>query len=150
METVITCRRTDPVFEQKGDMMNNDAGNNQSMDLKERQFSLVLSDQKIRLNRAGAKTVARLACETAVLHSSPPESDKQYAIRLATFMCGFIASQCDGREQQMSLFIDFLEKVYSWLSRGCRRCEGTHHWHLFHDSNQGTKEIQKADLLDNI
>ncbi len=59
--------------------MKNDADNNQSMDLKERKFSLVLSDQKIRLNRKGARKVARLACEMAVLHSSPIESDKQYA-----------------------------------------------------------------------
>jgi len=131
-------------------MMKNDASHNQSMDLKERQFFLPFSDENIRVNPEGARQVARLACEMAVSHSSPIESDKQYATRMATFMCGCIANQCDSNEQQMTMFNDFLEEVYAWLSRGCNECEGTHHWNVFHESHQAIDDITKADQLDNF
>ncbi|MBW2610912.1 MAG: hypothetical protein JRD49_15420 [Deltaproteobacteria bacterium] len=130
--------------------MKNDAGNNQSMDLKERQFPLPFSDENIRVNPEGARQVARLACEMAVSHSSPIESDKQYATRLATFMCGCIANQCDSSQQKMALFNDFLEEVYAWLGRGCNECAGTHHWNVFHESHSGADEVQRADQLDNL
>ena len=130
--------------------MKNDASHNQSLDLKERLFSLPFSDENIRVNPEGARQVARLACEMAISHSSPIESDKQYATRLATFMCGCIANQCNSNEQQMNLFNDFLEEVYAWLGQGCSECEGTHHWNVFSENEAGSDEIVKADYLGNI
>ncbi|MEN8245528.1 MAG: hypothetical protein ABFS43_11580 [Thermodesulfobacteriota bacterium] len=130
--------------------MKDESSNIPSTAMEEGQFSLPFSDESIRTNQAGARRLARIACEMAVLHSSPIESDKQCATRLATFICGYIAYQCDNSEEQMSLFDDFLKQVYGWLNRGCSEYEASHHWNVFSENEAGSDEIVKADYLGNI
>jgi len=111
--------------------------NNPSADTEAGQFSLPFSDERISVDLAGDRKLARIACEMAGQYSSPVESDKQYANRLATFICGYIACQCDNVDEQMRPFNDFLKMVYGLLNRGCSENEA------------GTDEIVKADYLDN-
>ena len=92
--------------------MENESSKKSSAVMKAGQFSIPFSDESITVDRAGAKKVARIACEMAVQYSSPIESDKQCAVRMATFLCGYIAYQCGSLGEQIRLFEDFLKKVY--------------------------------------
>jgi hypothetical protein len=86
------------------------------------EFPLPFVDQSIRLDDAGARFVAWLACHMAVAESGPLETDADYARRMAVFICGCISADCDSDVQRLRIFKAFLPLVNRYLHRTCSRC----------------------------
>jgi hypothetical protein len=85
-------------------------------------FSLPFVNQSVRLDDAGARFVAWLACHMAAAASGPLETDAEYARRMAVFICGCISSDCDSDVQRLLIFRDFLPLVHRYLHQTCSQC----------------------------
>ena len=92
-------------------------------------FRLPFSAETIALDAEGARKIARLACRMAAAKASSIESDKQYAIRFATFLTGSVAAQCRDEGRWMMAFEQFLGRVHHYLDIGCSDCvDEAHEW----------------------
>jgi hypothetical protein len=90
-------------------------------------FHLPLSAEAILLNREGALQVARFACRMATKNASPIESDKDYALKFATFLAGTVAAQCNNKNEWFWVFDHFLKRVHRYLETGCNPCSDEEH-----------------------
>jgi hypothetical protein len=92
-------------------------------------FRLPFSAETIALDSEGARKIAHLACRMAAAKASAIESDKQYAIRFATFLTGSVAAQCRDEARWMMAFEQFLGRVHHYLDIGCSDCmDEAHAW----------------------
>ncbi|MGD8367411.1 MAG: hypothetical protein PVG78_07215 [Desulfobacterales bacterium] len=89
---------------------------------RQHRFSLPFANQSVCLDDAGARLVAWLACHMAAAESGPLETDAEYALRMAVFICGCIASDCDSDVQRLLLFKNFLPLVSRYLCQTCSQC----------------------------
>lgn len=90
--------------------------------LRRQRVSLPFVNQTVRLDQAGAKFVAWLACRMAVANAGPLETEKQYAFRMASFICGCISAECGSDVQRIRVFTDFLPQTEGYLNRTCSHC----------------------------
>ena len=92
-------------------------------------FRLPYSAETIQLDSAGAQKIARMACRMAAAKAPAIESDRQYAMRFATFLAGTVAAQCTIESQWMIVFEQFLGRVRHYLEIGCSDCmDEAHEW----------------------
>ena len=90
---------------------------------------LPYSVETVALDDTGAQKIARLACRMATAKASSLESDKQYALRFATFVTGSLAAQCAKESQWMMVFEQFLGQVRHYVDIGCSDCmDEAHGW----------------------
>jgi hypothetical protein len=105
---------------------------------RRQQFSLPFVNQTVRLDDAGARFVAWLACRLAIANAGPLGTEKQYACRIAAFLCGCISAQCMSDVQRIRIFQDFLPGVDRYLNRSCSHCR----------DEKGDEDVSDALLVD--
>ncbi|GEM_PF-2714243 len=115
-------------------MTNDSHGANGKLDsLEQRPLDLPFCNLTIRLNAAGAKATAWLACKMAERHASAIELHHQYARRCAAFLTGNLAAQCPDERQKLLVFEIFLDRVTHWINRVYGCCLEEMDWSLFND-----------------
>ena len=84
-----------------------------------KKYVLPFCDHKIELDETGVKVVACLSCRMALNNSSPLESNKQYAERMAAFIIGNIVASFSTDRGKLSVFQEILPKIICWIDESC-------------------------------
>jgi hypothetical protein len=85
-------------------------------------YSLPFVDQSIQMDEDGARFVAWLACRMAIDNSGALETDKTYALRMASFIVGYMASGRGSDVRRIRIFHEFLPRVTEYLHGVCSSC----------------------------